>query len=74
MKSVLTASQILSVECRSGITEDEKLRFAREIESMVIRSLKIKNAMENTYPVYEKVDLEALCPKCGNTFRVLFDC
>lgn len=74
MESVLTASQILSVECRGEMDEDERLRFAREIEAMVMKNLKVKGAMTKSYPVYEKVDIEALCPRCGNTFRVLFDC
>lgn len=41
---VLTTEQIFSAECRGGITKDEKLRFSRQIESMVLRKLKEQSA------------------------------
>ncbi len=47
MERVLTTGQILATECRSNLTDDEKLRFAREIELAVLREIESRKEKES---------------------------
>lgn len=69
---VLTTGQILSMERRSNMTDDEALRFARAIESALLSKLRAPVAENPDRTMLQSVlqDLEkseSVCPQCGHS-------